>query len=138
MHLTVLPERLEPHGVHPSRPQRPFGTPARPGHHEQLGEGRTEQIIGRWFAQGGDRRDKTILATKAFGPMGDAPNTSGLSALHIRRACEASLRRLQTDYIDVYQMHHIDRNTPWDEIWEALSVLRQQGKVLYSGSPKTG
>ncbi|GLY87003.1 aldo/keto reductase [Actinoallomurus iriomotensis] len=98
------------------------------------GEGATEQILGRWFAHGGGRRDRTVLATKVYLPMGDRPGDSGLSALHIRRACEASLKRLQTDHIDVYQMHHIDRSTPWDEIWEAFSVLRQQGKVLYFGS----
>jgi NDP-hexose C3-ketoreductase / dTDP-4-oxo-2-deoxy-alpha-D-pentos-2-ene 2,3-reductase len=98
------------------------------------GEGVTEQIIGRWFAQGGGRRERTVLATKAYQPAGEWPNESGLSALHIRRACEASLKRLQTDYIDVFQMHHIDRNTPWEEIWEAFNVLHQQGKVLYFGS----
>jgi aryl-alcohol dehydrogenase-like predicted oxidoreductase len=100
----------------------------------QQGEGLTEQILGRWFAQGGGRRDKTVLATKVYRPMGDWPNDNGLSALHIRRAVEASLKRLQTDYIDLYQMHHVDRNTPWEEIWEAFSVLRRQGKVLYFGS----
>jgi NDP-hexose 2,3-enoyl reductase len=98
------------------------------------GEGYTEQIIGRWFASGGRRREKTVLATKVYGSMGDWPNQGRLSALHIRRAAEDSLRRLQTDYIDLYQMHHVDRATPWDEIWEAFSVLRQQGKVLYFGS----
>jgi len=98
------------------------------------GEGITEQIIGRWFAGGGGRRERTILATKLYQPMGEWPNESRLSALHIRRACEASLRRLATDHIDLYQMHHVDRDTPWDEIWEAFSTLRQQGKVLYFGS----
>jgi len=98
------------------------------------GEGITEQIIGRWFAQGGDRREKTVLATKVYGDMGDWPNTSRLSALHIRRACEASLKRLQTDYIDVYQMHHVYRDSPWEEIWQAMEILVQQGKVLYIGS----
>jgi NDP-hexose C3-ketoreductase / dTDP-4-oxo-2-deoxy-alpha-D-pentos-2-ene 2,3-reductase len=98
------------------------------------GEGVTEQIIGRWFAGGGARREKTVLATKYHGSMGDWPNDGLSSALNIRRACDASLKRLQTDYIDLYQMHHIDRTTPWDEIWEAFSVLRQQGKVLYFGS----
>ncbi|TDP93796.1 aldo/keto reductase [Labedaea rhizosphaerae] len=98
------------------------------------GEGITEQIIGRWFAKGGGRRDKTVLATKLYGSMSDWPNDTFLSALNIRRAADASLKRLQTDYIDLYQMHHVDRNTPWDEIWEAFSVLRQQGKVLYFGS----
>ena len=98
------------------------------------GEGITEQIIGRWFAQGGSRRERTVLATKLYGDMGDWPNDSHLSALNIRRACDASLRRLQTDYIDLYQMHHVDRATPWEEIWEAMAVLRDQGKILYVGS----
>ncbi len=96
--------------------------------------GLTEQIVGEWFALGGGRREKTVLATKLYGDMGSWPNDGKLSALNIRRACDASLKRLQTDYIDVYQMHHVDRATPWDEIWEAMSVLRQQGKILYVGS----
>src|SRR5688572_20636084 len=94
----------------------------------------TEQIIGRWFAQGGERREKTVLATKVYGGRNPWPNTSRLSALHIRQACDASLRRLQTDHIDLYQMHHIDRDTPWEEIWQAMDLLVQQGKVLYVGS----
>jgi len=98
------------------------------------GEGWTEQIIGRWFAQGGGRREKTVIATKVYGNMGDWPNQSRLSALSIRNAVEGSLRRLQTDYIDIYQMHHIERNTPWEEIWQAMETLVQQGKVLYVGS----
>ncbi|GAA1532754.1 aldo/keto reductase [Actinomadura kijaniata] len=98
------------------------------------GDGVTEEIIGRWFTTGGGRREKTVLATKLYLPTGDWPNERFLSALNIRRACEASLRRLQTDHIDLYQMHHVDRDTPWEEIWEAFSVLRQQGKVLYFGS----
>jgi aryl-alcohol dehydrogenase-like predicted oxidoreductase len=98
------------------------------------GEGVTEQIIGRWFAQGGDRRERTVIATKLYGDMGDWPNDGRLSALNIRRACDASLRRLQTDHIDLYQMHHVDRATGWDEIWEAMTVLRDQGKILYVGS----
>ncbi|MBA2529796.1 MAG: aldo/keto reductase [Euzebyales bacterium] len=100
----------------------------------KTGEGWTEQIIGRWFAKGGGRREKTVLATKLYGGMGDWPNETFLSKLNIRRACDASLRRLQTDYIDLYQMHHVDRDTPWEEIWEAMEVLVQQGKVLYCGS----
>ncbi len=100
----------------------------------KMGEGVTEQIIGRWFAQGGGRREKVVLATKVYGRMGEWPNQSRLSALHIRRACEDSLRRLRTDYIDVYQMHHIDRDTPWDEIWQAMEQLQRQGKVTYCGS----
>ena len=98
------------------------------------GEGYTEQILGRWFAQGGGRREKVVLATKVYGNMGDWPNQKKLSALHIRQACEDSLRRLQTDHIDLYQMHHIDRETPWEEIWQAMEILVQQGKVIYVGS----
>ncbi len=98
------------------------------------GEGITENIIGRWFAKGGGRRERTVIATKLNGAMGDWPNMEKLSALHIRRACDASLKRLQTDYIDLYQMHHVDRNTPFDEIWEAMEVLRAQGKIIYVGS----
>lgn len=98
------------------------------------GEGVTEQILGNWFAQGGGRREKVVLATKVYGDMGDWPNTSRLSALHIRRACDASLKRMKTDYIDLYQMHHIYRESPWEEIWQAMELLVQQGKVLYIGS----
>ncbi|MFJ3642642.1 aldo/keto reductase [Streptomyces sp. NPDC090108] len=102
-------------------------------------KGRTEEIIGSWFAKGGDRREKTVLATKVYanmGPEGDNvwPNFDRLSALNIRRAVDASLKRLKTDYIDVYQFHHIDRNTPFDEIWQAVDVLVAQGKILYAGS----
>ena len=100
----------------------------------KTGEGVTEQIVGRWFTQGGGRREKVVIATKVFGRMGDWPNTSRLSALHIRQACDESLKRLQTDHIDLYQMHHVDRNTPWEEIWQAMEVLVQQGKAIYAGS----
>ena len=98
------------------------------------GEGITEQIIGRWLAQGGRRREQIVLATKVYGAMGDGPNDRWLSAYHIRAACEDSLRRLKTDHIDLYQMHHIDRKAPWEEVWQAMEVLVQQGKVLYVGS----
>ena len=98
------------------------------------GEGITEQIIGRWFAQGGGRREKVVIATKLYGSMSDWPNDTFLSARNIRLACDGSLKRLQTDYIDLYQMHHVDRDTPWDEIWEAMETLRTQGKILYAGS----
>ncbi|HEX6871533.1 MAG TPA: aldo/keto reductase [Micromonosporaceae bacterium] len=100
----------------------------------KLGEGVTEQIVGRWFAQGDGRRDKVVLATKVYGRMGNWPNQQGLSARHIIDACEGSLRRLQTDYIDLYQMHHISRTTPWEEIWQAMEILVNQGKVRYVGS----
>ncbi len=110
--------------------------------------GQTEALLGRWFAQGGGRREKTVLASKVYSaPMewGSSdidkrtgswvgPNQRGLSAKHIREACEASLKRLNTDYLDLYQMHHVDRNTRWEEIWQAMELLVQQGKVLYVGS----
>jgi aryl-alcohol dehydrogenase-like predicted oxidoreductase len=98
------------------------------------GQGVTEQIIGRWLAQGSGRREKIVLATKVYGGMGDLPNESKLSAYHIRRACEESLRRMQTDHIDLYQMHHIDRATPWEEIWQVMEQLVQAGKIIYVGS----
>lgn len=101
---------------------------------QRRGEGVTEGIIGRWLAQGGGRREQIILATKVYGSMGDGPNDRGLSAYHIRCACEDSLRRLQTDHIDLYQMHHIDRETPWEEIWQAMEQLVREGKILYVGS----
>jgi aryl-alcohol dehydrogenase-like predicted oxidoreductase len=100
----------------------------------KTGEGVTEKIVGRWFAQGGGRREKTVIATKLYGGMGDWPNQTFLSALSIRQQCDASLKRLQTDYIDLYQMHHIDRDAPWEEVWEAFDILKQQGKILYVGS----
>ena len=110
--------------------------------------GKTEALIGRWFAQGGGRREKTVLATKVYSVPNDwgssdpvqrsgawvGPNQRGLSAKHIREACEASLKRLGTDYIDVYQMHHIDRRARWEEVLQAMELLVQQGKILYLGS----
>ncbi len=98
------------------------------------GEGITEQILGRWFAEGGGRRERVVLATKVYADMGEWPNEGRLSALHIRRACDESLRRLGTDHIDLYQFHHVDREAPWDEVWQAIEVLVQAGKVLYAGS----
>ncbi len=99
-----------------------------------IGVGVTEEIIGRWFAKGGGRREKVVLATKVYGTMGDWPNQGRLSILHIKKACEDSLRRLRTDYIDLYQMHHIDRECPWEEIWQAMEQLYREGKILYVGS----
>lgn len=99
----------------------------------KTGEGVTEQIVGRWLAQGGGRRERIVLATKVYGKMGEGANDRGLSAYHIRQACDDSLRRLKTDHIDLYQMHHIDRQTPVDEILDALERLCAQGKVLYVG-----
>lgn len=108
-----------------------YGGPQAPN--MEKGFGTSEEIIGRWLAQGG-RRDRIVLATKVYQPMGLGPNDRRLSAYHIRRACEASLRRLRTDHIDLYQMHHVDRRTPWDEIWQAMEQLVREGKVTYIGS----
>ncbi|MEV4290756.1 aldo/keto reductase [Nonomuraea bangladeshensis] len=108
-----------------------YGGPQRPDMDQ--GYGLSEEIIGRWLSQGG-RRDRIVLATKVYQPMGLGRNDKYLSAYHIRRACEASLRRLQTDHIDLYQMHHVDRATPWEEIWQAMDQLMREGKVTYIGS----
>ena len=97
------------------------------------GYGISEETIGRWLQRSG-RRDDIVLATKVYQPMGLGPNDRRLSAYHIRRACEASLRRLQTDHIDLYQMHHVDRATPWEEIWQAMEQLVREGKITYVGS----
>jgi aryl-alcohol dehydrogenase-like predicted oxidoreductase len=97
------------------------------------GYGVSEEIIGRWLKRTG-RRDEIVLASKVYQPMGLGPNDRRLSAFHIRRACEASLRRLQTEHIDLYQMHHVDRATPWEEIWQAMEQLVREGKVSYVGS----
>lgn len=98
------------------------------------GHGTSEEIIGDWLVQDASRRDKMVLATKVYQPMETGPNDKYLSAYHIRRACEASLRRLKTDHIDLYQMHHIDRATPWEEIWQAMEQLIRDGKIIYVGS----
>ena len=98
------------------------------------GRGLTESIVGRWFAQGDRRREKVVIATKLYNTRSEWPNEGRLSALHVRQACEDSLRRMQTDHIDLYQMHHVDRDTPWEEIWQAMDLLVAQGKVLYVGS----
>lgn len=98
------------------------------------GVGYVEELLGKWLSQGGNRRDNIVLATKVFGKMGEGVNDRRLSAYHIKKACEDSLRRLKTDHIDLYQMHHIDRATPWDEIWQAMEQLIGEGKVVYTGS----
>ncbi|HEX6551559.1 MAG TPA: aldo/keto reductase [Ktedonobacteraceae bacterium] len=123
--LSIMDHALE-HGINFFDTANVYGA--------KKGEGVTEQILGRWFAQGRGRRDKVVLATKVYGEMGDWPNQRRLSALQIRQACEESLRRLRTDHIDLYQMHHIDRQTPWEEIWQAMEQLAREGKVIYVGS----
>jgi aryl-alcohol dehydrogenase-like predicted oxidoreductase len=104
-------------------------------------KGRTEEILGRWFKQGGGRREAVVLATKVYNPVDlppgkPEPNRGSrvLSAVKIKRHAEGSLRRLQTDTIDLYQMHHVDRDCPWDETWQAFDALVKQGKVVYVGS----
>ena len=100
----------------------------------EMGEGLTEKIIGSWLSKENGRRESIVLATKVYGQMGNAPNERGLSKYHIISACEESLTRLQTDRIDLYQMHHVERTTPYEEIWEAMEQLVREGKVLYVGS----
>ncbi|MEU5593385.1 aldo/keto reductase [Streptomyces sp. NPDC020298] len=89
-----------------------YGGPQSPD--MERGYGLSEEIIGRWLARGGGRRDRIVLATKLYQPMGAGPNDKYLSAYKIRKAAEDSLRRLRTDHLDLYQMHHVDRSTPWD------------------------
>jgi aryl-alcohol dehydrogenase-like predicted oxidoreductase len=108
-----------------------YGGPQSPD--MKQGFGVAEQTVGRWLQRSG-HRDDVVLATKVYQPMGLGPNDRRLSAYHIRRACEASLRRLQTDHIDLYQMHHVDRATPWEEIWQAMEQLVHEGKITYVGS----
>jgi aryl-alcohol dehydrogenase-like predicted oxidoreductase len=128
----------------------------------QVRVGLTEEIIGKWLSEDKSRREKIVLTTKVYCPVGKGPNERGLSAYHIRHACEESLRRLKTDHIDVYFMHHVDRGTArplettnfdlsasvrklykpphrktetqWEEVLQAMEVLVRQGKVLYLGS----
>lgn len=126
----ILDEALE-NGINFIDTADVYGTEQSPD--IKKGSGLSEEIIGHWLNQGG-RRDRIVLATKLYQPMGPGPNDRRLSAYHIRKACEDSLRRLKTDHIDVYQMHHIDRQTPWEEIWQAMEILVQQGKVIYVGS----
>lgn len=97
-------------------------------------KGYTEEILGEWFSKDPSKRDRVVLATKVYGQMGEWPNEGKLSAYHIKKACEESLRRMKTDHIDLYQMHHVDRDTPWEEIWQAMEQLVQEGKVIYVGS----
>jgi len=102
----------------------------------RIGDGYTEEIIGEWISNKKNIRDKIVLATKAYVSMGTGPNDRGLSAYHIKRACDASLKGLKVDYIDLYQMHHIDRVTPWEEIWQAMEQLVKERKIIYIGSSK--
>src|SRR5437763_13338708 len=129
----IMDRALE-HGLNFFDTANSYGCDAAARMRGEPGKGLTEQIIGRWLAQGGGRRDKVVLATKAWARTSDWPNDGGLSARHLITACEDSLRRLRTDWIDLYQMHHIDRRTPWEEIWQAMELLVSSGKVRYVGS----
>ncbi|GAB3208608.1 aldo/keto reductase [Nocardia tengchongensis] len=100
----------------------------------QVHRGFTEELLGEWFHLGDQRRDRMVLGTKVFNPMSDWPNDRGLSARNIISSCEQSLRRLRTDWIDLYQMHHVDPSATWDEVWQAMEVLTSQGKIRYVGS----
>jgi len=108
-----------------------YGGPQSPD--MEQGYGKSEEIVGKWLAQN-DYRDQIVLSSKLYQPMGTGPNDRGLSAYHIKRACEASLKRLQTDHIDLYQMHHVDRTTPWEEIWQGMEKLINEDKISYVGS----
>ena len=96
--------------------------------------GASEEILGRALRDFGPGRDRVVIATKVFNAMGDDPNQRGLSRKHIRHAAEDSLRRLGTDYIDLYQIHRFDPETPIDETLEALDGLVRSGKVLHVGA----
>ncbi len=98
------------------------------------GVGTTEKIIGNWIAKNPATRKKLVLATKVYEPMSADVNDRGLSARHIVQSCDESLSRLQTDHIDLFQMHHLDRVAPLDEIWQAMDLLIGQGKITYVGS----
>ena len=96
--------------------------------------GASEEILGRALKDFGGSRDRVAIATKVFNPMGDDPNQRGLSRKHIRHAIDDSLRRLGTDYVDLYQIHRLDYETPIEEIVEALDDVVKQGKALYIGA----
>jgi aryl-alcohol dehydrogenase-like predicted oxidoreductase len=103
-------------------------------YNRRLGDEATELVIGRWLGDALGRRQQVVLATKVYGATGDGANDSGLSARHIRLACEESLRRLRTDWIDIYMLHHVDLTVRWEETLEALGRLIDQGKILYIGT----
>jgi NDP-hexose 2,3-enoyl reductase len=100
----------------------------------QVHRGMTEELLGEWFATGGGRREKVVLGTKVCNPMSEWVNDGGLSARHIIASCDDSLRRLRTDWIDLFQMHNVDLTAPWDEVWQAMETLVGQGKIRYVGS----
>src|SRR5579871_3857994 len=96
--------------------------------------GASEEILGRALKDFGPGRDRLVIATKVFNPMGDDPNQRGLSRKHIKHAIDDSLRRLGTDYVDLYQIHRFDPHTPMEETLEALNEVVRAGKALYIGA----
>jgi aryl-alcohol dehydrogenase-like predicted oxidoreductase len=101
---------------------------------DMYSNGVSEEILGRALRDFGPGRDRVVIATKVFNPMGDDPNQRGLSRKHIRHAIDASLRRLGTDYVDLYQIHRLDPDTPMEETIDALDDVVRSGKALYAGA----
>lgn len=99
-----------------------------------LGVGSTERLLGKWLAQDPTRRERIVLATKVHEPMSDDINDRGLSARHIQMAYDTSLKRMNVDHIDLYQLHHVDRSAPFEEVWQATDRLIAQGKITYVDS----
>jgi aryl-alcohol dehydrogenase-like predicted oxidoreductase len=124
--LTILEKAFE-HGINFIDTANVYGA-------EGKGIGTVENTIGKWFGEHPGRRDQVVLASKVNNKMGEGVNDGGLSAYHVRKACEDSLLRLKTDHLDLYYLHHFDPSTRWDEIWQALEVLIHQGKILYVGT----
>ena len=101
---------------------------------DMYSDGVSEEVTGRALKKLGLRREETVIATKVYNPMGDTPNERGTSKKHIRHAIDASLRRLDVDYVDLYQIHRYDQTTPIEETLEALTEVVNQGKALYIGA----
>jgi aryl-alcohol dehydrogenase (NADP+) len=101
---------------------------------DMYSNGASEEVLGRALKDFGPTRERLVIATKVFNPMGDDPNQRGLSRKHIRHAIDDSLRRLKTDYVDLYQIHRFDPHTPMEETLEALNEVVRAGKALYLGA----
>ncbi len=108
------------------------GRPA--GATENADAGAAEHVVGGWLSRSRGRRDRIVLATGVHGSTAAGPGQGKLSGPEIRRCCDESLRRLRTDHIDLLQIRHVARDTPWEEIWQAMDVLVAQGKIVYVGS----
>ena len=101
---------------------------------DMYSDGASEEVLGRALKELGVKREQVVIATKLFNPTGTSPNERGTGRKHVRHAIENSLRRLGTDYVDLYQIHRYDRSTPMEETLDALSGLVDEGKVLYLGA----